>query len=101
MVATLRLLMPKINIAAATALQAIDKMGRERALKAGANVIMPNITPGRYRNNYKLYDNKPCTDENPEDCTNCLQARIAMTGNEIGLGDWGDSLHYSKKGLVT
>jgi biotin synthase len=101
MVATLRLLMPKINIAAATALQAIDKMGRERALKVGANVIMPNITPGSYRNNYKLYDNKPCTDENPEDCTNCLQARIAMTGNEIGLGDWGDSLHYSKKGLVT
>jgi biotin synthase len=97
MIAVLRLLMPKINIAAATALQAIDKMGREKALKAGANVIMPNITPGKYRNNYKLYDNKPCTDENPEDCTNCLQARISMTGNEIGLGDWGDSLHYSDK----
>jgi biotin synthase len=97
MIAILRLLMPKINIAAATALQAIDKMGREKAMKAGANVIMPNITPGKYRNNYKLYDNKPCTDENPEDCTNCLQARIAMTGNEIGLGDWGDSLHYSDK----
>jgi biotin synthase len=94
MISILRLLMPKINIAAATALQAIDKMGREKALKAGANVIMPNITPGKYRNNYKLYDNKPCTDENPEDCTNCLQARIAMTGNEIGLGDWGDSLHF-------
>jgi biotin synthase len=95
MIALLRLLMPKINIAAATALQAIDKMGREKALRSGANVIMPNITPGKYRNNYKLYDNKPCTDENPEDCTNCLQARIAKTGNEIGLGDWGDSLHYS------
>jgi biotin synthase len=97
MIAVLRILMPKINIAAATALQAIDKMGREKALKAGANVIMPNITPGKYRNNYKLYDNKPCTDENPEDCTNCLQARIAITGNEIGLGDWGDSLHFTEK----
>ena len=96
MIAILRIMMPEINIAAATALQAIDKMGREKALKIGANVIMPNITPGKYRNNYKLYDNKPCTDENPEDCTNCLQARIAMTGYEIGLGDWGDSLYYSQ-----
>jgi biotin synthase len=96
MIALLRILMPKINIAAATALQAIDKMGREKGFKAGANVIMPNITPGKYRNNYKLYDNKPCTDENPEDCTSCLQSRIAMTGNEIGLGHWGDSLHYKE-----
>lgn len=97
MIAVLRLLMPKINIAAATALQTIDKMGREKALKAGANIIMPNITPGKYRDNYKLYDNKPCTDENADDCTQCLQARIAMTGYEIGYGEWGDSIHYKKR----
>ena len=94
MIAVLRLVRPEINIAAATALQAIDKMGREKALKVGANVIMPNITPGPYRNNYKLYDNKPCTDENADDCTSCLTARIAMTGNETGLGEWGDSAFY-------
>ncbi len=94
MIAVLRLLMPKINIAAATALQAIDKMGREKALMAGANVIMPNITPGKYRDNYKLYDNKPCTDENAEDCTPCLDARIALSGNEVAFGEWGDSLFF-------
>jgi biotin synthase len=94
MIATLRILMPDINIAAATALQAIDKMGREKGIKAGANVIMPNITPGKYRDSYKLYENKPCTDENADDCTTCLEARIGMTGNVIGYGEWGDSKHY-------
>ncbi len=97
MIALLRLLMPEINIAAATALQSIDKMGREKALMAGANVVMPNITPGKYRDNYKLYDNKPCTDENAEDCTNCLTARIGMTGNDIGFNEWGDSIFYNKR----
>jgi biotin synthase len=91
MIAILRILMPKINIAAATALQAIDKMGREKGIRVGANVIMPNITPGKYRDNYKLYGNKPCTDENADDCTTCLEARIGMTGNAIGYGEWGDS----------
>jgi biotin synthase len=95
MIAVLRILMPEINIASATALQAIDKMGREKGIKAGANVIMPNITPGKYRDNYKLYENKPCTDENADDCTSCLEARIAMTGNAIGYGEWGDSKHYA------
>jgi biotin synthase len=94
MIAVLRLLIPDINIAAATALQAIDKMGREKALLAGANVIMPNITPAKYRDNYKLYDNKPCTNENADDCTPCLEARIAITGNEIGYGEWGDSKFF-------
>ncbi len=97
MIAILRLMMPDINIAAATALQAIDKIGREKAIKAGANVIMPNITPGTYRDDYALYENKPCTDENPEDCTGCLEARIYLTDHEIALGEWGDSMHYSNR----
>ncbi|MFC0878155.1 [FeFe] hydrogenase H-cluster radical SAM maturase HydE [Saccharicrinis sp. FJH2] len=94
MVAILRIMMKDINIASATALQAIDKIGREKAIKIGANVIMPNITPGKYRDDYKLYENKPCTDENAEDCSNCLEARIAMAENEVALGEWGDSLHF-------
>ena len=98
MIAVLRILMKDINIAAATALQAIDPMGREKGIKAGANIIMPNITPGKYRNNYKLYEDKPCTDENPDDCTQCLEARISMTGNTIGYNEWGDSKHFLKKG---
>ncbi len=96
-IAILRLLMPNINIAAATALQAIDKIGREKALKIGANIIMPNITPGKFRNHYKLYENKPCIDDEPDDCKQCLDARIAISGNKIGYGEWGDSLHFKKK----
>jgi biotin synthase len=96
-IAVLRIMMKDINIAAATALQAIDPLGREKAVKVGANVIMPNITPCKYRDNYKLYDNKPCTDEDPDDCIQCLEARIAITGNEIGYGKWGDSKHYWNK----
>jgi len=96
MIAILRIMMKDINIAAATALQAIDPMGREKGINAGANIIMPNITPAQYRNNYKLYEDKPCTDENPDDCTQCLEARISMTGNKIGFDEWGDSKHFGK-----
>jgi len=97
MVAILRLMMPDINIAATTALQAIDPLGREKAVKAGANIIMPNITPGKYRNNYVLYNNKPCTDEEPEQCAGCLDARLALADGEIGYGEWGDSKHFQTK----
>ncbi|MGC9374514.1 MAG: [FeFe] hydrogenase H-cluster radical SAM maturase HydE [Bacteroidales bacterium] len=97
MIAILRILMKDINIAAATALQAIDPIGREKAVKVGANVIMPNITPGMYRDSYKLYENKPCTDENASDCTNCLEVRIGITGDEIGYGEWGDSVHFENR----
>ncbi|MFP3860084.1 MAG: [FeFe] hydrogenase H-cluster radical SAM maturase HydE [Bacteroidales bacterium] len=97
MIAVLRILMKDINIAAATALQAIDPMGREKAIKVGANVIMPNVTPGMYRNSYKLYENKPCTDEEATDCTNCLEVRIGLTGDEIAYGERGDPKHYFKR----
>jgi len=96
MIAVLRIVMKDINIASATALQAIDPMGREKALKIGANIIMPNITPEKYRDDYSLYTNKPCTDEEPEQCKGCLDARIAISGNEIGWNEWGDSKHFIK-----
>lgn len=97
MIAVLRLVMKDINMAATTALQAIDPIGREKALQVGANIIMPNITPGEFRDEYKLYDNKPCTDENPADCKTCLEARIKLAGSEIGYGEWGDSKHFKKR----
>ena len=97
MIAILRIMMKDINIASTTALQAIDPVGREKALQVGANVIMPNVTPGMYRNNYKLYENKPCTDEEAADCTNCLDVRIGMVGDEIALGERGDPKHYYKR----
>jgi biotin synthase len=96
MVAVLRLLMPDINIAAATALQAIDPAGREKALTIGANIIMPNLTPCEYRKEYQLYEDKPCLDEDAELCRNCLEARIELAGCEIGYSEWGDSKHFFK-----
>ena len=97
MIASLRLLMKDINIAAATALQAIDPLGREKAVKVGANIIMPNITPGIYRNDYALYENKPCVDEEPGECKNCMDVRVKLADGEIGYGAWGDSKHFFKR----
>ncbi len=97
MVAILRIMMKDINIAATTAMQAIDPMGREKSLKVGANIIMPNLTPSRYREDYLLYEDKPCTDEDAEECKRCLEARIHMAGGEIGYGEWGDSKHFARR----
>jgi biotin synthase len=97
MTAILRIMMKDINIVAPTALQAIDSVGREKALKIGANILMPNITPGKYRDNYRLYDNKPCTDDSAEDCQSCLEARVSLADTEIIYGEWGDTKHYEKR----
>jgi biotin synthase len=97
MIAILRIMMKDINIVAATALQAIDPIGREKAVKIGANILMPNITPGRYRDSYKLYENKPCTDDSAEDCQSCLEARVSLADSEVIYGEWGDSQHYSRR----
>ena len=97
MIAILRLAMPDINIAATTALQALDPVGREKALEAGANILMPIVTHKNYRKDYQLYENKPCIDEEASDCKNCLAHRVATVGDEIGYGEWGDSPHYFKR----
>jgi biotin synthase len=97
MIAIIRIMMQDINIVAATALQAIDPIGREKAVKIGANILMPNITPGKYRDSYKLYDNKPCTDDSAEDCQSCLETRISLADAEVIYGEWGDSKHYKER----
>lgn len=97
MVSCLRILMPDINIAATTALQAIDPEGREKALSIGANVIMPNITPLTHRADYQLYENKPGMDEEAEESTRLLKESIHNCGCEIQFDAWGDSLHWRHK----
>jgi biotin synthase len=97
MIAIIRIMLKDINIVAATALQAIDAIGREKAVKIGANILMPNITPGKYRDSYKLYDNKPCTDDSAEDCQSCLEARVSLADSEVVYGEWGDSKHYAAR----
>jgi len=97
MIAVTRLYLRDVNIAATTALQAIEEEGREKGLKAGANIIMPNVTDVQYRPSYQLYDNKPCLDENADVCRGCLELRILSIDEEIGYGEWGDSKHFNKK----
>ena len=69
----------------------------EKAVKIGANVIMPNITPGIYRDSYNLYENKPRTFDADDDCKECLEARLKMVDAEPGYGEWGDAEHYYKR----
>jgi len=94
MIAILRIMLKDINIASTTAMQALHLMGREKGLRFGANIIMPNITPLQYKGDYLLYEDKPCIDEDSSQCKSCLEIRIKMTGDEIGYGLWGDSKHF-------
>jgi len=95
MIAATRLSISKANIASTTALQAIDPEGREKGLLAGANVIMPNVTPVKYRSDYLLYPGKPCTGEESELCRSCLERRVRSIGEEIAWGERGDPLHFT------
>ena len=97
MVAVLRLMMPYINMAATTAMQSIHPEGREQAIMAGANVVMPNLTPLKYRECYMLYDGKPCLDEEPYKYNDRLIASIHKAGFTVGQGEWGDSMHFFNK----
>jgi len=94
MIAAVRIHLKDVNIASTTALQAIDHVGREMGLLAGANIIMPNLTDTEYRTGYQLYDDKPCMDENATMCTACLERRITSIGETVGYGEWGDSPHF-------
>jgi biotin synthase len=97
MIALTRLVLKDVNIASTTALQALNPIGREYGLKAGANIVMPVITGLKYRKQYLLYDDKPCVDENASMCRSCLQRRIESVKEEVGYGEWGDSPHYIKR----
>lgn len=94
MIACLRIIMKDINIASTTALQTIDPKGRENGLKAGSNIIMPNITPVKYHDNYHLYKGKPAIPEETDEYLKGLEKQINDAGDEIAYGVWGDPLHF-------
>ena len=79
--ALIRLVLPMSNLPATTAMGTLDPTGRQQALRIGANVIMPNFTPSKYRKNYKLYDNKICVSEEYGKCAACT-AGIAMAAGK-------------------
>lgn len=97
MIALTRLFLKDVNIAATTALQALDPLGREKGLKAGANILMPIITVPEHRAKYLLYDNKPCIDDNADQCKECLTRRVMSIGDRVGWSEHGDSKHYGRR----
>jgi len=80
MLALARLILPKALIPATTAMGTIAPNGRELALKAGANVVMPNLTPTSVRKLYALYDDKICIDDDAVKCRFCMDGRIISAG---------------------
>ena len=80
LLAILRLMFPRALIPATTALGTIHPQGREMGLRAGANVIMPNLSPKDVRRKYELYENKICTGEEAAECRSCLDRRVEAAG---------------------
>ncbi len=89
LIGLLRLMIPNALIPATTALGTIDPAGREKGILAGANVVMPNLSPVGVRKKYELYDNKICTGEEAAECRYCLQNRMKSIGYELAV-DRGD-----------
>jgi len=85
MVALARLVCPTTNIPSTTALATINKThGRKQGLLVGANVVMPNLTPVKYRALYQIYPAKACIDESATDCNQCLRGQITSMGRFAG-----------------
>ncbi len=100
-VALTRLACPAANIPSTSALATLNKaQGRELGLQRGANVVMPNLTPQRYRAMYEIYPAKACVDETAQQCLHCLRARIASIGRTIATGR-GDSPAYLRRTVTT
>ena len=89
LVSILRLMFPYVLLPATTALGTLLPDGRERGLRAGANVVMPNLSPTAVRKKYEIYENKICTGEESAQCRACLEMRVKAAGYRI-VTDRGD-----------
>ena len=89
MLGLIRLMLPDVLLPATTALGTIHPLGREKGILAGANVVMPNLSPVGVREKYALYDNKICTGEEGAQCRYCLSSRMSAIGYRtvISRGD--------------
>lgn len=90
-VALARLILRNAHIPATTAMGSLDPQGRQKALKAGANVVMPNVTPMQYREMYQLYPNKICLADDPGHCRSCITGIIHSLGRSVAA-DHGHTL---------
>ncbi|MCI9441155.1 MAG: [FeFe] hydrogenase H-cluster radical SAM maturase HydE [Ruminococcus sp.] len=91
LLSVVRILLPKVLLPATTALGTIDPRGREKGLLAGANVVMPNLSPVKNRKQYDLYDNKICTGEEAAECRGCLARRVGSVGYRL-VQERGDAV---------
>jgi biotin synthase len=90
MIALTRIACPTANIPSTSALAAINRVdGRKLGLKAGANVVMPNLTPALYRRMYEIYPDKACIDESASECSQYLRGQILSLGRFAGEGQGG------------
>lgn len=96
LIGLLRVMLPGLLIPATTALGTIDPQGREKGILAGANVVMPNLSPVSERKKYELYDNKICTGDEAAECQSCLNQRMERIGYQL-TSERGDSPMYHKK----
>jgi len=101
MLALARLMRPKANIPSTTALATLNlASGREQGLRRGANVLMPNLTPLKYRALYEIYPDKACSRETAEQCHSCLGGRLRKMGRKVGMGK-GASPAFEERLLAT
>ena len=89
LLSVIRLICPTTLLPATTALGTIDPMGREKGILAGANVVMPNLSPVSVRKKYELYDGKICTGDESAQCVRCMAARMESIGYRMVV-DRGD-----------
>ena len=83
MISLCRLMLPTVLLPATTALGTIRPNGREQGVLAGANVIMPNLSPVQVRDKYMLYDNKICTGDTSSECRGCIERRMENIGYKV------------------
>ncbi len=95
LIALLRLLLPSALIPATTSLGTINPLGRELGIKAGANVVMPNLSPTSVRKKYSLYDGKICTGDEAAECRNCIEGRINRAGFKVEVSR-GDNIEWKR-----
>lgn len=81
--AVIRVMLPKVLLPATTALGTMDAFGREKGMDAGANVIMPNLSPLRFREKYALYDNKISTGDEAAEAVEEMRQRMKNAGYEL------------------
>ncbi len=89
----IRIMLPEVLLPATTALGTADGLGREKGILAGANVVMPNLSPTDVRGKYLLYDNKICTGDEAAECIRCMTLRVQKVGYEV-VKKRGDHIRF-------